>query len=92
MREQGVWGEAAHTIEICACARLSKSGNEGYSKETRQNVTSMTMYQSGNEGYSKENRQNVTNMTISNDPLLLGVKVGVYGIARAGFPKGDRHY
>ena len=26
--------------------------------------------------------------SISNDPLLLGVKVGVYGIARAGFPKG----
>ena len=64
MREQGVWGEATHTRETCACARLLKSGNEGYSKENRQNVTNMTIYQSGNEGYSKENRQNVTNMTI----------------------------
>ena len=37
MREQGVWGEATHTREMCACARFLKSGNEGYSKENRQN-------------------------------------------------------
>ena len=37
LREQGVWGEATHTREMCACARFLKSGNEGYSKENRQN-------------------------------------------------------
>ena len=26
LREQGVWGEATHTREMCACARLLKSG------------------------------------------------------------------
>ena len=45
LREQGVWGEATHTREMCVCARLLKSGNEGYSKENRQNVTNMTIYQ-----------------------------------------------
>ena len=64
MREQEGWGEATHTREMCVCARLLKSGNEGYSNENRQNVTNMTIYQSSNEGYSKENRQIVTNMTI----------------------------
>ena len=45
MREQWVLGEATHTREMCVCARLSKSGNEGYCKENRQNVTNMTIYQ-----------------------------------------------
>ena len=35
LREQGVWGEATHTGEMSACARLTKSGNKGYSKENR---------------------------------------------------------
>ena len=38
LRDQGVWGEATHTREMCVAARLLKSGNEGYSKENRQNI------------------------------------------------------
>ena len=34
LREQGVWWEATHTGEMSVCARLTKSGNEVYSKET----------------------------------------------------------
>ena len=34
LREQGVWGEATHTGEMCLGARLLKSGSEVYSKET----------------------------------------------------------
>ena len=39
---RGFGGEATHTREMSACARLTKSGNEGYSKENRQNTKSGT--------------------------------------------------
>ena len=50
-REQGVWGEATHTGEMCVDARLTKSGNEAYSKENRYFCTSIIIYRFSRFGF-----------------------------------------